>query len=197
MVDYTFTMADGRRVWEYRPFSISYAIRHTPCMYDAGEANDARSDAKSGTVAGKTDLIGRLTGQKLVFDTYTLSCLRQLVTERIELRDRNRKDLSDKLSDITGYLSICRQDPTPPNQDRANQLERSRMDLESQIRDEDLTLWSDVADLRKELILAGKQYEAGQIRTELLSSFPHNEHQRYGNPGISGEVPGAAPHFGA
>ena len=197
MVNYTFAMADGRRVTEYRPFSISYAVRQTPCLHAAYyKANDSRAEVKYGAATDKPDLLGKLTGQKLVFDGYSLSCLRQLVTERIELRDRNRKDLSEKLSDIAGYLSICRQLPTPPNQDRANQLERSRMDLEKQVRDENLTLWRDVAELRKELILAGKQYEAGQIRAELLGSFAHDEHKRHDNPGLSGEMPGFASYSG-
>jgi hypothetical protein len=195
-MDYTFELSDGRKITEYRPFNLSYAVRNTPCLYDdRNMPYNARSESYAGGAA-KPDLLGRLTGQKLAFDAYTLTCLKQLVTERTALRDRNRRELSGRLSDISGYISLCRQLPSPSNYARAVQLDRQKLDLEQQIREEDLTLWRDVSELRRELILAGKQYEAGQIRAELMSSFPHDEHEKYGNPGVSGEMPGFAPYSG-
>jgi hypothetical protein len=194
-MDYTFELSDGRKITEYRPFSLSYAVRNTPCLYnDRNIPDNALSESTSGVA--KPDLLGRLTGQKLAFDAYTLTCLKQLVSERAALRDRNRQELSGRLSDVTGYLSLCRLVPTPDNCARAIQFDRQKIDLEQQIREEDLTLWRDVSELRRELILAGKQYEAGQIRAELMSSFPHDEHEKYGNPGVSGEMPGFAPYLG-
>lgn len=195
-MDYTYQLPDGRKITSYRSFNIGEAVRSTPCLYD--ERNmpyNARSESYTGGAA-KPDLLGKLTGQKLAFDSYTLTCLKQLVTERAALRDRNRQELSGRLSDITGYLSLCRQVPTPDNCARAIQFDRQKLDLEQQIREEDLTLWRDVSELRRELILAGKQYEAGQIRAELMSSFPHDEHEKYGNPGGSGEMQSFAPYSG-
>lgn len=190
MVDYTFTTTDGRKITEYRQFSQGYAIRQTPCLYDPKQVPADLAGAFQTGGNAQTDLLARLTGQKMAFDGYSLACLRQLVTERVALRDRNRQELNSRLSDLSGYLSLCRQLYTPDNRAKALQLERTRMDLEKQVRDEDVTLWRDVSELRKELILAGKQYEAGQIRSELMAAFPNDEHKKHGNPGISGEMPG-------
>ena len=195
-MDYTYQLPDGRKITEYRSFNLSSAVRNTPFLYDHRNMADSLASEDYALSAAKPDLLGKLTGQKLAFDAYTLACLKQLVTERTALRDRNRQELSGRLSDISGYISLCRQLPSPSNYARAVQLDRQKLDLEQQIREEDLNLWRDVSELRRELILAGKQYEASQIRTELMSSFPHDEYQKLGDPGVSGEMSSPAPYSG-
>ena len=61
------------------------------------------------------------------------------------------------------------------------------MDLERQLREEDVTLWRDSLELRRELILADKTYSGTQFRQGLMNSMPSlDDSKGQTNTGISG-----------
>jgi len=49
-------------------------------------------------------------------------------------------------------------------------LEKTRLDLERQLREEDVTLWRDSLELRRELILADKTYAGTRFRQGLMQA---------------------------
>lgn len=195
MVDYTFTTTQGWRVTEYRPFSLSYAVTHTPGLHAYTHDEATPYAGAHPRTRGTTSLLSKLTNQKVEFDGRSLAVLKQLVQERVALRDRNRHDILGTISDLTGYIGICYHARNPENMSRRPQLERTKLDLERQLREEDLNLWRDLTEIRRDLILAGKQYEATQLRAELIPSGSlHDDNQRQGDAERPGEVPGIEAH---
>ena len=179
MANYSFMTDQGWRVTEYRSFSPSYAVMHSPglkderksaystALYPHSETSDlALAEDTSG------DMLKTLAGQQLKFDYFSEDVLKQLLKERVIIRDKNRSAIQSQLSDLSGEIyGACRL-KTPDGDKRRQGLERTRMDLEKQLRDEDVTLWRDSVELRRELILASKKYAGSQFRQGLMSSMP-------------------------
>jgi len=179
MANYSFTTDQGWRVTEYRPFSPSYAVLHTPGFKDERKSaystvpytNSETSDAVSATGASG-DLLKNLTGQQLKFDYFSEDVLKQLLNERVIIRDRNRSAIQRRLTDVSGDIYGAYVLKTPDGEKRRQGLERTKMDLEKQLRDEDVTLWRDTLEIRRELIVASKKYAGSQFRQGLMSSMP-------------------------
>ena len=194
MVNYTFTTDQGWRVTEYRPFSASYAVLHSPCMpgtYERrpmSETGQTRSDGYSlplrATENHSNDhvhpidnpsgnMLQQLTSQQLTFNYFSADVLRQLLAERVAIRDRNRSSILGRLSDVSGDIygaSVLR---TPEADKQRQSLEKTRMDLERQLREEDVTLWRDCLEARRELILADKTFSGTQFRQGLMRNIPY------------------------
>ena len=117
-------------------------------------------------------MLATLTNQQLKFNYFSKDVLRQLLEERVTIRNRNRASIQGRLTDLSGEIygaSLLR----TPDADRQKQsLEKTRMDLERQLGEEDVTLWRDSLELRRELILADKTYAGAQFRQGLMSSMP-------------------------
>jgi len=179
MANYSFTTDQGWRVTEYRPFSPSYAVLHTPGLRDekksaysaAPYSNSETSDAVPAAGASD-DLLKTLTGQQLKFDYFSEDVLKQLLNERVTIRDRNRSAIQRRLTDVSGDIYGAYVLKTPDGEKRRQGLERTKMDLEKQLRDEDVTLWRDTLEIRRELIVASKKYAGSQFRQGLMSSMP-------------------------
>ena len=179
MANYSFTTDQGWRVTEYRPFSPSYAVLHTPGLRDekksaysaAPYSNSETSDVTLATDASG-DLLKNLTGQQLKFDYFSEDVLKQLLNERVTIRDRNRSAIQRRLTDVSGDIYGAYVLKTPDGEKRRQGLERTKMDLEKQLRDEDVTLWRDTLEIRRELIVASKKYAGSQFRQGLMSSMP-------------------------
>jgi hypothetical protein len=191
MVDYTFTTADGLVVTEYRPFSLSYAILHTPCLDsfrlgDAGKRGDsyAESAGNVNRLNATDDLLGRLTKQKLVFDSCSADVLRQLLAERVAIRDRNRSLIAGRLSDLTGEISLVSQPYALDSHQRKQDLEKTRLNLERELRETDERLWKDTAEIREKLITAARLYDSTSLRSNL-----------FGNDSNYGGDNGGAGHY--
>ncbi len=191
MVDYTFTTPEGWKVTEYRPFNVSYAVLRSPCMpnyyksesYGFGNQADPCFPESSGT----DNMLATLTNQQLKFNYFSKDVLRQLLDERVAIRNRNRSSILGRLIDLSGEIygaSLLR----TPDADRQKQnLEKTRMDLERQLGEEDVTLWRDSLELRKELVLADKTYSGTQFRQGLMSTIPSlDDSKGQTNSGLSG-----------
>jgi len=179
MVNYTFTTDQGWRVTEYRPFSASYAVLHTPCIqqyqqreYASNRRLDAESVADTNASGGPQGLLQKLTRQQLTFQYLSVDVLRQLLEERVTIRNRNRSSILGRLSDVSGEIYGASLLRTPDSDKQRQSLEKTRMDLERQLGEEDVTLWRDSLELRRELILADKTYVGTQFRQGLMSSMP-------------------------
>lgn len=185
MTSYSFMSDQGWRVTEYRPFSPSYAVLHTPGLNEQRKADYATalySHSETPSLApdedSSGDLLKTLTGQQLKFDYFSEDLLKQLLKERVTIRDRNRAAIQGRLSDLSGEIYGTVILKTPDGDKRRQGLEKTRMDLEKQLRDEDVTLWKDAVELRRELIIAAKKYEGTKLRTGLFA-MPLTQDDQY------------------
>lgn len=175
MVNYTFTTDQGWRVTEYRPFSPSYAVLHTPSLRDYQHphydtAHESRYGNEPFASTQPQGLLQKLTGQQLKFDYFSLDVLKQLLEERVAIRDRNRSSILSRISDVSGDIYCAYLLKTPDSYKRRQNLEKTRVELDRQLREEDVTLWRDLIELRRELVLADRTYQSGQLRTGLFAS---------------------------
>ena len=190
MSQYNFTTDQGWRVTEYRPFSASYAVLYSPCMpgrnYRA-EASYSQSEVEKvlGERPGTDNMLATLTGQQLKFNYFSKDVLRQLLEERVAIRDRNRSSILGRLSDVSG--EIYGASVIPDADKRKQNSEKTRLDLERQLREEDITLWRDSLELRRELILADKTYAGTQFRQGLMNAMPSpDDNKGQGDTTLSG-----------
>ena len=175
MVNYSFTTDQGWRVTEYRPFSASYAVLYSPCMpgRDYAEARlQQESDATPDSATGSGNMLAMLTNQQLRFNYFSKDVLRQLLVERVAIRDRNRSSIQGRLGDVSGEIYGVSHFCTPEADKQKQNPEKTRLDLERQLREEDVTLWRDSLELRRELILADKTYAGTQFRQGLMKTAP-------------------------
>jgi len=176
MSQYNFTTDQGWRVTEYRPFSASYAVLYSPCMpnryrYEASHSRQ-ETDRVPGESQGSGNMLATLTGQQLKFSYFSKDVLRQLLEERVAIRNRNRSSILGRLSDVSGEIYGASVIRTPDADKQKQNLQKTKMDLERQLCEEDVTLWRDSLELRRELILADKTYAGTQFRQGLMTTFP-------------------------
>jgi len=190
MANYTFTTDQGWRVTEYRPFSASYAVLYSPCMPEH-KYLEVKLPADSGRYADKSpgpgNMLATLTGQQLKFNYFSRDVLRQLLQERVNIRDRNRFSILGRLSDVSSKIYGASVIRTPDADKQKQNFEKTRLDLERQLCEEDVSLWRDSLELRRELILADKTYAGAQFRQGLMSSMPSlDDNKGQTNTGLSG-----------
>jgi len=175
MVNYSFTTDQGWRVTEYRPFSVSYAVLYSPCMPSRNYA-EARLQSDPVTSPDSTsssgNMLAMLTSQQLRFNYFSKDVLRQLLEERVTIRNRNRSSILGRLSDVSGEINGVARLYSPEANKQKQGWEKTRLDLERQLREEDVTLWRDSLELRRELILADKTYAGTQFRQGLMKAVP-------------------------
>jgi len=177
MVNYSFTTDQGWRVTEYRPFSASYAVLYSPCMpgrnyRDAVSYEQPDTEKAMGDSLRTGNMLTTLTNQQLKFNYFSKDVLRQLLEERVTIRNRNRSSILGRLSDLSGEIYGASMLRTPEADKQRQGLEKTRLDLERQLREEDVTLWRDCLEARRELILADKTYSGTQFRHGLMSFMP-------------------------
>jgi len=191
---YTFTTETGWRIHEYRPFSLSYAVLQTPCLsrysvpacYGMGRPID-RDAGEPELPAESPSLLKSLTSQQLKFSYLSFDVLRQLLQERVNIRDKNRSDILGKITDLSGEIYGFHVVQTPDSDRKRQALEKTKFDLERQLREEDVTLWRDSIELRRELILADKAYTGTQFRQGLMTTFPpHDDDKGQDDTALSG-----------
>ena len=190
MVNYYWTTDEGHRVCEYRPFDASRAVLYSPCMPSSYGAIGTRSYPAKPEAEGQSgtpDMLSQLTGQQLKFSYFSKDVLQKLLTERVALRNRNRAGIQGRLGDVAGALDSNMYIQSREALTRRQGLERQRLDLERQMRDEDITLWRDTLELRKELIQNLKAYEGTLFRSNLMDSMPSlDDHKGQTNTDVSG-----------
>ena len=191
MSQYNFTTDQGWRVTEYRPFSVSTAVLYSPCMPDQYryEASHSRQeiDRVPGESQGSGNMLATLTSQQLKFSYFSKNVLRQLLEERVAIRNRNRSSIMGRLGDISGEIYGASMIRIPDADKQKQNLEKTRLDLERQLREEDVTLWRDSLELRRELILADKTYAGTQFRHGLMTTFPPlDDNKGQGDTALSG-----------
>ena len=194
MANYTFTTDQGWRVAEYRPFSTSYAVLHTPCIGDYQQGNYLTSNAREQESAASAyasaagdDLLGQLTGRQLTFESYSADVLRQLLYERVAIRDRNRSSILGRITDVSGDMYGASLIRTPDGDKRKQGLEKTKFDLERELREIDERLWKDTAEIRERLITSAKKVDSTAMRSKLFSpiqSYDDN-YERQGHAGFS------------
>jgi hypothetical protein len=197
MVNYSFTTDQGWRVTEYRPFSASYAVLHTPCIRDyqhmraeQPHAGDAATSGGVYTSVGADDLLGTLTGRQLTFESFSADVLRQLLEERVAIRDRNRSSILGRITDVSGDIYGASLLHTPDSDKRKQGLEKVRLDLERDLRETDERLWKDTAEIREKLVAAARRFDGTYLRSSLFSpvQFHNDNHQGQGFSGLSDKV---------
>jgi len=194
MANYSFTTDQGWRITEYRPFSPSYAVLHSPGLIEAKKSAYASAiyGKSEGSEVGMSadasdDLLQTFTNQQLKFDYFSADVLKQMLAERVAIRDRNRSAIQGRITDVSGDIYAAYVLRAPEGDKRRQGLERTKMDLEKQLRDEDVTLWRDAVELRRELILAIKKYAGSQFRQGLIGSMPSlDDSKGQANTGVSG-----------
>jgi len=123
-----------------------------------------------------SDLVDLITGQQLKFNHLTLETIIQLLNERQQIRDKNHKGIMGQITDVSGELSCW--ENLKYNQDarkHETRIAKLKADLERELRDQDVTLWRDTFELRRELIDAEKRYQSSKLRTGLISNSDHDE----------------------
>lgn len=191
MVEYTFVTDQGWRVTEYRPFSASYAVLYSPCMPDRyryeASPSQQESDRVPGDSQGSGNMLATLTSQQLKFSYFSKDVLRQLLEERVAIRNRNRSSILGRLIDVSGEIYGASVIRTPDADKQKQNLVKTRLDLERQLREEDVTLWRDSLELRRELILADKTYAGTKFRQGLMTAFPPlDDNKGQGDTALSG-----------
>lgn len=192
--EYIFTTETGWRVHEYRPFSLNHAVLQTPCLsrysiqecYGLNRPNDR--DAGESELPGESpNLLQSLTSQQLKFSYLSFDVLRQLLQERVNIRDKNRSVILGQITDLSGEIYGFHLIRAPDSDRKRQALEKTKLDLERQLREEDVTLWRDTIELRRELILADKAYTGTRFRQGLMTAFrPLNDNKRQGDTAFSG-----------
>ena len=195
MATYSFLNDRGWRITEYRPFSPSYAVLHSPGLIETKKSayasavygkSEATNIAPAPDASG--DLLQTLTGQQLKFDYFSADVLKQMLEERVAIRDRNRSAIQGRITDVSGDIYAAYVLRAPEGDKRRQSLERTKMDLEKQLRDEDVTLWRDAVELRREFIVAARKYAGTKLRTG-LSTMPliqNDQHKIEGHGNVSG-----------
>lgn len=191
MAEYTFTTDQGWRVTEYRPFSASYGVLHTPCIRDylhQGESDHSECAGGVDAPEQEKSLIQRLIGQQLKFDGLAQTVLRQLLEERVAIRDRNRSSILGRIADVSGEIYSAFLARTPDSDRRKQGLEKTKLDLERDLRETDERLWADTSEIREKLILAAKKNNSTQTRSTLFTpdSVHDATNQRQDDNGSSG-----------
>jgi hypothetical protein len=165
-MDYTFINDQGWKITEYRPFSPSYAVLHTPCFETYKRSEEGRYGEKS---AAGDDILGRMTSQQLKFDSFSADILRQLLQERVLIRDRSRSSILGRITDLSGDIYGASQLRTPDGDRQKQGLEKTKMDLERELRETDERLWKDTAEIREKLVMADKRVNGTYLRSSLFS----------------------------
>ena len=192
MVNYSFTTDQGWRVTEYRPFSASHAVLYSPCMpvqnyMHRPSCSEPALETALKTSPSPDNMLATLTGQQLKFNYFSKDVLRQLLEERVIIRNRNRSSILGRLTDVSGEIYTASLLRTPEADKQRQALEKTRMDLERQLGEEDVTLWRDSLELRRELILADKTYAGTQFRQGLMSTTPSlDDSKGQADTGLSG-----------
>jgi len=149
--------------------------------------------AMSGKSGQPINLVQTITSQKLDFDFQAFDVVRMLIQERLVLRDRNRRQLLEMISETTGKISCCRVPYCldPQLERKAEQLESLRMNLERQLLMEDVSLWKDTTSLRQIVIDAERQYQSTALRTSLVAgNHDHGTNQEDQDTMGAGNMPG-------
>lgn len=197
MVDYTFTTDQGWKVTEYRPFSTSYAVLHTPCIISYqrksfSEPEEHNVGNASGTYAPASgdDLLGQLTRRQLTFESYSADVLRQLLEERVAIRDRNRSSILGAITDVSGEIYRALVLHTADSDKRKQGLEKTKLDLERELRETDERLWKDTAEVREKLIAGARRVDGSYLRSNLFSTPQtyDDNHKGQGFSGLSDKV---------
>jgi len=139
-----------------------------------------------------SNLVELLTGQQLKFNHRSLETIRQLLYERQHIRDKNHGGIMDQITDVSGEISCCGN--FRYNQEakkRELSLAKLKDNLERELRDQDITLWRDTFELRRELIDAEKRYQSSKLRTGLVSKLDHDENKSISDAAYSRYVSGS------
>jgi len=168
-MDYIFINDQGWKITEYRPFSPSYAVLHTPCFETYRKSEDSRSRAGYVTSVPGDDILGKMTSQQLRFDAFSADILRRLLQERVLIRDSSRSSIQGRITDLSGDIYGASMLRTPEGDQRKQSLEKTKLDLERELRETDERLWKDTAEIREKLVMADKRVNGTYLRSSLFS----------------------------
>ena len=146
----------------------------------------------AGSRPQSSDLVDLITGQQLRFNYLSLETIIQLLNERQQIRDKNHIGIMGQITDVSGEIS-CFENLKYSQEARKTELRLAKLknDLERELRDQDVTLWRDTFELRRELIDAEKRYQSSKLRTGLVSNSDHNESKPISIATYSRYVPGS------
>ena len=130
-----------------------------------------------------SNLVELITGQQLRFNHLSLETIRQLLYERQQIREKNHGGIMGQITDVSGEISCC--ENFRYNQEakkRELSLAKLKDNLERELRDQDVTLWRDTFELRRELVDAEKRCQSSKLRTGLVSDH-HEDKSHTAYPG--------------
>ena len=167
---------------------------HSPGLIEAKKSAYAspiygKSEVPDGAPASGAsgDLLQALTGQQLKFDYCSLDVLRQLLAERVAIRDRSRSSILGRMADVSGDIYGASVIRTLDSDRRKQGLEKTRCDLERELRETDERLWKDTAEMRAQLLIsAARKFEGTYFRSTLFTPVQlHDDHdERQGHTGV-------------
>ena len=165
-------------------------------MDTSGFAHKNVPNKEKETVDSPRDIVSTISNQKLLFNSLAVEINRHLLQERQKIRDKNRKDLLNRFTDITGEISCCEipYSISPDIEQRRIHLERIKQDLETRILELDEKLWQDTALIRKDLLEAKKKLASTKLRMDLVSPRAQDGSKQAKDSTRSRPVPGSWPN---
>ena len=185
---------------QYNSLSPGYGSLQNPRLarYDRylnrdEQTDDSQAEAYSRPASSASNLVQDITQHSLRFDYLSADVIRQMLYERQRLRDKNHADIMSLISDVSGAIGGCDNLRYNPNSlKRRDQLQKMQIDLERQLRDEDVGLWRDIVELKRALVYADRRYQSTRMRTSLFN-LPgnHDESKKKQDAMGTGHVSGS------
>ena len=122
-------------------------------------------------------VVQALAGERLRFQYMSCQELQDVLNKRQKLRDRNQNEIMGQISHVSGLISRCNTGHkagilAPEISRTLTSLEGSKIDLEKEMRHEDMNLWKDTLELRRSLLDAEQSYRSSKRRSGLFSDIP-------------------------
>lgn len=140
-----------------------------PLSYGRQEEAEAAGEVDVGSLAD------RVFGQQLRRGSATTESLQTLLDKRSELFKHMMHDLYDRRNELTNRLHLARRPYSIRAPQEVARLDKMLLDMESEIRSEELAFWKDTAEVQGNLLEAYFEHAAVKQRASLFDG-PEEEH---------------------
>jgi len=127
---------------------------------------------------GCDDIVRTLSEQKLRFKELSFDIILQLLIERQAIKDKNKSRILGEIEDVSSDIFSCENIRYSilgnDHEEKRLRLTKQKADLEAALREEDINLWRDTEELRRMIIVAGKDLESTNIKAELFNLSTDN-----------------------
>lgn len=134
-----------------------------------------QENAESAEKVDTGSLADRVFGQQLRHGSATTESLRASLDKRSELFKHMMHDLYDRRNELTNRLHLARRPYSIRAPQEMARLDKMLLDMESEIRSEELAFWKDTAEVQANLLEAYFEHAAVKQRASLFDG-PEEEH---------------------